>query len=244
MMMASAQLWKEALLKCSNLRDSVDTIAPEAWAGATMWDRDNDDLSVGEIEIYVAPFASNDAVHDYQAKYLGSIQFNRKYEDDDTSWCGVFAYYCGTQAPIHSCLPFTDPQEFSTDDSVTTTNAEAVIEAEIINKITKEYSETENYLEANITIPYKLLLDDNTENSEKNSKENSAALDIRQKYIILAARASHTRLNAALAESKGVSKKVNITENTYPITWVKYYSGACRWGSFHTYYKFDYEGNS
>lgn len=246
MMLSNKQLWKEALLKCSNLRHNFHERNESAWTGATMWDRDNDDLSVGEIEIYVAPFASDASAHDYQAKYLGSIQFNREYKDDEDSWCGVLAYYCGTQAPIHSCLPFDKKQEFKTDDSVTTTSdAEEVIEAEIINSnITSEYNETKNYLEANITIPYRLLLDDNTETSEENSEENSAALDIRQKYIILAARASHTRLNSALAESKGVSKRVNITENTYPVAWVKYYSGACRWGRFHTYYKFDYEGNS
>ena len=237
---SSTELVKEILLHCASNVNSSSSSIP-------VWDRGNAESAVGAIDVYVAPFAATNEKYDWQAKYIGSISVKRnpvqepplevlEYSDESTLANGYYApgIYCSVPPrPIVKSMP-AEVQPFVVN-AVSPSDAKYMLEASVnMDNLTDKYVEgvDNNFVEITIKVPYELLLDDT-------ELVDPVAIDTRQKYLILATRASHTKVSSLLAESEGVSKPYTEALAGNAKHWVMHYSGGCRYAEFKTSYKFN-----
>jgi hypothetical protein len=229
--------WEEAIY-WSNKKRSKCYDQSSNMASAKIWHRDNELTSIGTIEIYVAPFLTpdGDGSHGNKAKFLGMCNIKRipneelPFNTNDTIAYQVVNYACSDIIPVSEAMP-KDAQEveINNDDSFTG-NATNVITFEVKKQPTDDRSKPdENYAQIEITIPSELLIDE--------KPEGDSGMDLRQKYIILATRASHTNINSGLAKTSG-----QVSDNTPDNVkkWATTYAGACRYDEFKTTYKFSF----
>lgn len=213
-------LWKQEheSMTDSNYMDPIN-------AGSTaLWARDNEETAIGTIDIYLAPVSDGDAAHQYKAKCIGSCSFKVTTEGTSGENCYNSPYQtCASKRPIDADFVVT-AQTVTSTPITSGTETVQLIEVEI----TKQPSKDDPELEAEITIASDILKD----------KDYTIANDQRQKYIILAARASHTHINSWLAakgtcDLKGQDAKLK--------EWAMHYAGACRHAEFETSYEFSRE---
>lgn len=223
--------WEELIQWCSTdpVQDgslcpphsAQNYIDPVSAGAIALWHRDNEQRSIGTIDIYIAPVADGDASRQNKIKYLGSCTF--KLTTSGTS----VPESCYAQPPGDCATPPTDASFEITSqvvvDNTITENARASKPIEVT--VVKSPSPQDNEMEASITISSELLKDTGYE----------IANDQRQRYIILAVRASHAHLNSWLASKgtcdlKGADKKLK--------EWAMHYAGACRHAEFDTSYEF------
>lgn len=232
------QTWEEALywsnekwIGCSKTPD------PVGMASAKIWHRDNEYTSIGTIEIYAAPFFNPDSAdHNYQAKFLGSCNLQRELpssEDNPITETEALkyevAYYACGDIPVSESMDSAVQEVAVNSDKSFTTNTTDVIKFEVTKQPTDNKADPDNnFVKVDITIPSEILIDETPDN-------DTYGLDLRQKYIILAVRASHTNINSGLIGSNG-----QVSDNTPANTkkWATTYAGACRYAEFKTAYKF------
>lgn len=236
-------VWKETIFWCENAEDgecgygTCHVPAASSVGNATLWHRDNATTSIGTIDIYVAPFAGADSAHSNQAKCIGSYTFKRENPtkdidiEDTTQWEPAMFYYCCDEGPIYGELPEGE-QKYSEEAGAISVLASA--ESMPTVTITKQPSATSydesDFLKATITIPIDSLIETTS------SEGQNVKTDMRQKYIIIATRASHTHISSLLSQDATVSISDNATDDK--TTWAMHYAGACRYDKFKTEYKF------
>lgn len=220
-------VWEEALYWSNKRRvNCFDAPDPASMASAKIWHRNNDLTSIGTIEIYVAPFC-DPVDNTHRAKFLGScnIQLVPSEETPLTSSeafnLKVVTYYCGSYAPVSEVINPSQEIEINDEQSFTA-NATNVIEFKL-----KTPQEGENFTQVDITIPSDMLVEE--------KPDSSSGVDLRQKYIILATRASHTNIHSGLA---GLNGQVSQNIPDAVKTWATTYAGACRYAEFTTAYRF------
>lgn len=236
------ETWEEALywsnekwISCSKTPD------PAGMASAKIWHRDNEYTSIGTIEIYVAPFFDpGSADHKYQAKFLGSCNLQRELpESEDNPITDTeapkyeVAYYACGDIPVSESMDTSAQKVVVNHNKSFTVAATNVITFNIEDTnqptdIRDENNPYKNYVKVDITIPSEILIDETPD-------ADTYGLDLRQKYIILAVRASHTNINSGLVGSNG--QVSNNTPNNVK-KWATTYAGACRYDEFKTAYKF------
>jgi hypothetical protein len=244
------ETWEEALywsnekwIGCSNTPD------PAAMASAKIWHRDNEYTSIGTIEIYVAPFFNpNSAEHNYQAKFLGSCNLQRELPSTEANPITtkeapkyeVTWYACG-DIPVSEYMDSAVQNVIVNNNKSFTADATNVIEFKVTRQPTDNKAKPdENFVQVDITIPSELLIDETpdvaTPAAETPGGEtHTYGIDLRQKYIILAVRASHTNINSGLVGSSG---QVSNSTPEDVKKWATTYAGACRYAEFKTAYKF------
>lgn len=218
--------WREALYwsNKSPVSDCVLTPDPAAMASAKIWNRSNANTSIGTIEIYVAPYFTDNKY----AKFLGSCNPQRvppsenSITEEDKPY-KVFPYACGT-IPVSESMSSEDQDVNSANSFTEDPNATKIIKFEVRHQPTGSKGDPNNYVQVDITIPHELLID------EKTPDDTTYGLDLRQKYIILAVRASHTYIDSGLANKNGQADATNY--------WATRCAGACRYAEFQTAYKF------
>lgn len=242
------EVWEEVLywsnekwVGCSKTPD------PAAMSSAKIWHRDNEYTSVGTIEIYVAPFFNPDSAdHKYQAKFLGSCNLQRELppsEDNPISGAeealkyAVVPYACGDVLPVSESMNSVAQKVIVNSDKSFTADATNVItfnieDANQPTDIRDKDDPYKNFVKVDIIIPSELLIDESPDEAQT---AHTYGIDLRQKYIILAVRASHTNINSGLVSSNG-----QVSNNTPDDVkkWATTYAGACRYDEFRTAYKF------
>ena len=222
-------VWEEALywsnekrVNCSNAPD------PAGMASAKIWHRNNDLTSIGTIEIYVAPFCDpEDNAYGHRAKFLGSCNIKLVPSEEtpltqaEALNFEVVTHCCSTYAPVSEDINPSQEIKINEDQSYTADNTN-VIEF----KLTPP-SKDKDFVQVDITIPSDMLIEE--------KPDVYSGIDLRQKYIILAARASHTNIHSGLAGLNG-----QVSQSTHPDvqTWATTYAGACRYAEFSTAYRF------
>lgn len=221
--------WEEALYWSNKQRDNCsNSPATASMASAKVWHRDNELTSIGTIEVYVAPFYTpGDGAHGHRAKFLGScnIQVLPNEEtpltQEEALSLEVVNHSCASRIPVSEKMNSSTQEIKINEDQSFTANDTNVIEFELNSP------EDKSFIQVDITIPSELLIEE--------KPNTSSGVDLRQKYIILAARASHTNINSGLAGLNG-----QVTQNMPDTvkTWATTYAGACRYAEFKTAYKF------
>lgn len=254
---SNESIWNEIIQWCA--KDPIPTknlgidgtiipynyINPLHAGNMAMWSRGNEKTSIGTIDIYLAPVDDSnesDAAHKFKAKCLGSVTFTlkannstnldphecmvclqtelctlRTLKDEDTG-----RYWCSEPC-------FVDYDFDVGTQTIAKEDAALTLAAEATDMITVECAISDNTMTADITIPASMLY-----NKEKYPKAN----DHRQKYIILAARASHTNINSWLSAHNNTC---DMNGNVRIKDWAMHYAGACRYAEFTTYYEFSRE---
>lgn len=228
--------WDEVLYWSNKKRSTCKDGAPDpaSMASAKIWHRDNEFTSIGTIEIYVAPFFTpgGDSDHGNMAKFLGKCNIQRVL-NQETPFTATTAipyqvtdYACATIIPVSEEMDSAVQEVKINEDNSFTSNATKLITFKVTRQPTDNRDKPdENYVKIDIIIPSELLIDENPEGET----------DLRQKYIILATRASHTNINSGLAGKSG-----QVTDETPENIkkWATTYAGACRYDEFKTSYKF------
>ena len=197
---------------------------PISAGSAALWARDNEETAIGTIDIYLAPVEDGDATHQYKAKCIGSCSFKVTTEGSSEKTCfNTPDWSCADKKPIDANFVVT-AQTVTNTPITSRAETSQLIEVEIIKQPSPEDPE----LEAEITIASDILKD----------KNYTIANDQRQKYIILAARASHTHINSWLA-AKGTCNLQG--QDAKLKEWAMHYAGACRYAEFDTSYEFSRE---
>lgn len=232
------QIWEEALYWSNEKWVSCDkTPDPAAMASAKIWNRNNEDTAIGTIDIYVAPFFNPASADRKYAKFLGSCNLQRKPPESELEnpmqhigYLGPVVHYACGEIPAGALMTSADQDVTVNNDMAFTADANApkVIEFEVTHQPKGSKGNPSNYVQVAITIPNELLID------EKTPDDTTYGLDLRQKYIILAARASHTNIHSGLYNSNEVSNDTS----SYVKHWATTFAGACRYAEFETAYKF------
>ena len=229
--------WKESLYWCFNGNDDWPTCSAEINppAGklnrACMCHRDNEFTSIGTLEVYVAPFYDAEGGN-LPAKLLGSCRLQRTTEQHELENAEyLLPYSCYSTNMYDNAMWCEDSRSYKqpvkTDEANTFTarNAENLVVFSVDHQPDDiNNNSEENYVKVDITIPKDLLLEEVPE---------EGGVDVRQKYIIVAIRASHTHLNSVLFSGKSVDSADADTKK-----WATFYAGACRYAEFKTSYKF------
>lgn len=235
-------VWKETMYWCGNSDSVTDCRLNESPAtrigNAVMWHRDNSDKSIGTLDVYVAPFWTSGTDHKNKVKCIGSYTFKRETPTKDIDieeWPPQFEqalfYYCCDEGPIYGELP-AEQQRYSESDGAIAvlSNTTDMLEVQIDTQPSATSYDESDFLKATITIPIDSLV-------ETTSSENKdVKTDMRQKYIIIAARSSHTHISSLLSQNSTVSISNNPSDEK--TTWAMHYAGACRYDKFKTEYKF------
>lgn len=223
-------IWEEALYWSNEKRTNcIQAPNPADMASAKIWHRNNELTSIGTIEVYVAPYCvPGDNAYGHRAKFLGScnIKLVPKEETpltpEEASELKVVANYCSEYAPVSEDIIYPDQEiEINEDQTFTTADNTNVIEFKLNSP------EDKSFVQLDITIPSDMLIEE--------KPDSSSGIDLRQKYIILATRASHTNIHSGLAGLNG-----HVSQSTHPAvqTWATRCAGACRYAEFKTAYKF------
>lgn len=229
-------VWKEAMYWLGNINSlpgcEQGGTPPTRVGNAVMWHRDNSDKSIGTLDIYVAPFWTSGTDHKNKVKCLGSYTFKRKTTGgdldpvgfEDALWC-----QCCDEPPVYGTLPAQQQTYDETEGVISVLpNTTDMLEVQITRQPSKKFSDPTDYLEAKITIPINSLVEPSS---------GDVKTDMRQKYIIIAARASHTHISSLLFKDA----TVDISKDDEKTTWAMHYSGACRYDTFRTEYNFSKE---
>ena len=241
---ANEEIWQEALYWSNEKRiiGCSKTPDPAGMASAKIWHRDNEYTSIGTIEIYVAPFFNPDSAdHKYQAKFLGSCNLQRELPSSENNPITkteavkyeVASYACG-DIPVSESMDSALQQVSVNSDKSFTADATEVIKFKVTQQPTDNKAKPdENFVQVDIIIPSELLIDESPDAETPGT--HTYGIDLRQKYIILAVRASHTNINSGLVSSNG-----QVSNNTPDDVkkWATTYAGACRYAEFKTAYKF------
>jgi len=221
-------VWEEALYWSNEKRTNcLDAPDPASMASAKIWHRNNELTSIGTIELYVAPFCiPGDDTHKHRAKFLGSCNIQLVPSEETpltpTEALGleVVTYYCSTHAPVSEDMYPDQEIQINEDQTFTADNTNVI-------EFTLNSPEDKSFVQVDITIPRDMLIEE--------KPDSSSGIDLRQKYIILATRASHTNIHSGLAGLNGqVSQNMPDTVKT----WATTYAGACRYAEFKTAYRF------
>jgi hypothetical protein len=230
----STDKWAEIMLIASDTERYTDRTK---FCDVPLWYRDNQDTSIGEIDIYVAPSPDSNDIN--SAKYLGTCKFkmNRQTSPDvDYHHCyyGEWCNGCiagGNEVAVNQEIDGTAGSEVNTTNMIT---------INVTHQPEGEGIEDTNYMTAKIQIP-KSILRNNTGSEQTGEAESDVYTDRRQQFIVLAARASHTHINSWLAADSG---KVSLNTPSKNLkTWVTQYAAACRYADFRLSYKFTQEGS-
>lgn len=228
----STDKWAEIMLIASDTERYTDRTMV---CDVPLWYRDNQDTSIGEIDIYVAPAPDSNDMN--SAKYLGTCKFkmNRQTSPNvDYHHCTYGMPTCngciavGNEAVANQEIDGTAGSEVNTSNMIT---------INVTHQPEGEGIEDTNYMSAKIQIPKSILRN----NTGTGTTESDVYTDRRQQFIVLAARASHTHINSWLAADSGTVSLNTPSKNLK--TWVTQYAAACRYADFRLSYKFTQEGS-